>query len=187
MSLIIRIALCLFAASVVAGCSSAKPLVKQPPEWGYEKDGILLHLVGDPQLNLYQKKSHSLIVCLYQLRDPNAFQQLVNEKDGLSRLLECSRFDPSVTYSRRLVLQPNQELLEAQDRTDGARFVGLVAGYYALDKEGSVRFFPVPVTGKRTGSTLVQKAAKLNVELYLGRLEIRQPEQAGQSHGTRGE
>lgn len=167
MSFLIRTTLCLFAASLLAACAS-KPLVKQPPEWGYEKDAIQLRLVSDPLLNLYQKKPHSLIVCLYHLRDPNAFKQLVNEKDGLPKLLECSRFDPSVTYSKRLVLQPSQELAESQDRTDGAKYVGIVAGYYTLQKEESARFYPVPVTEAKSGSYLVQKTAKLKIDLYLG-------------------
>lgn len=173
MSYVIRIAFFLSVASLFSACSSA-PLVKQPPEWGYEKDAIQLHIVSDPQLNLYQKQAHSLIVCLYHLRDPNGFNQLIDEKDGLSRLLECSRFDPSVTYSRRLVIQPNQELNESLDRTDGAKFVGVVAGYYTLQKEGSVKSYPIPITEAKKGSILVQKTAKLNIDIYLGRQDIMQ-------------
>jgi type VI secretion system VasD/TssJ family lipoprotein len=170
----IRILLCLYAASLLFACSST-PLVKQPPEWGYEKDAIQLHFVSDPQLNLYQKQAHSLIVCLYHLRDPNAFNQLIDEQGGLPRLLECSRFDSSVTYSRRLVVQPSQEVTELLDRTDGAKFIGIVAGYYTLQKDSSVRSYPIPVTEVKKGSTLVQKAAKLNIDLYLGPQEIKQP------------
>ena len=170
----IRILLCLCAALLLCACSST-PIVKQPPEWGYEKDAIQLHFVSDPQLNLYQKQAHSLIVCLYHLRDPNGFNQLIDEKGGLSRLLECNRFDPSVTYSRRLVVQPNQELTELLDRTDGAKFVGIVAGYYSLQKESSVRSYPIPLSEVKRGSTIIQKAAKLNIDLYLAPQEIKQP------------
>jgi type VI secretion system VasD/TssJ family lipoprotein len=171
---VIRIILCLCAASLLSACSSA-PLVKQPPEWGYEKDAIQLHFVSDPQLNLYQKQTHSLIVCLYHLRDPNGFNQLIDEKGGLPKLLECSRFDPSVTYSRRLVVQPNQEVTELLDRTDGAKFIGIAVGYYSLQKESSVRSYPIPITEVKKGSTLVQKTAKLNIDLYLGPQGIKQP------------
>ncbi|MSN26943.1 MAG: type VI secretion system lipoprotein TssJ [Geobacter sp.] len=168
---IIRIALYLCVASLFSACSSA-PLVKLPPEWGYEKDAIQLHFTSDPQLNLFQNQAHSLMICLYHLRDPNGFNQLIDEKGGLLKLLECSRFDPSVTYSRRIVAQPGREMTELLDRTDGAKFVGVVAGYYTLHKEGSVRSYPIPVTEVRKGSTLVQKSAKLNIDLYLGPQEI---------------
>jgi type VI secretion system VasD/TssJ family lipoprotein len=175
MSFIIRTTLCLFAASLAVSCAS-KPLVKQPPEWGYEKDAIQLHLVSDPQLNLYQKKPHSLILCLYHLRDPNAFNQLVNEEDGLPRLLECSRFDPSVTYARKLVLQPGQDLNELLDRTDGAKFVGIAAGYFSLRKQDSLRLYSIPITEYRRGDTVVQKPTRLNIDLYLDRQELKQLE-----------
>lgn len=171
---VIRIVLCLYVVSLLFACSSA-PLVKQPPEWGYEKNAIQLHVISDPQLNLFQKQAHSLIVCLYHLRDPNGFNQLTDEQGGLPRLLECGRFDPSVTYSKRLVVQPNQELTESLDRTDGARFVGIVAGYYSLQKESSVRTFAIPITEVKKDSTLVQQTAKLNIDLHLGPQGIKQP------------
>ena len=168
---VIRLMLCICTASLLFACSSA-PLVKLPPEWGYEKDAIQIHLVSDPQLNLYQKQAHSLIVCLYHLRDPNGFNQLIDEKGGLPKLLECSRFDTSVTYSKRLVMQPNQEVSESMDRTDGAKYVGIVAGYYSLQKDSSVISYSIPVTEVKKGSTLVQKSAKLNIDLYLGPQDI---------------
>jgi type VI secretion system VasD/TssJ family lipoprotein len=165
---------CLGTAFLLFACSSA-PRVKQPPDWAYEQAAIQLHLSSDPQLNLFQKQPHSLIVCLYHLRDPNSFNQLVDEKGGLPKLLDCSHFDPSVTYSKRLVIQPNQELNEFLSRSEGAKFVGIVAGYYSLQKESSVRWYPVPVTETAEGSLLVQKPAKLSIHLILGPHEIRQP------------
>ncbi|MBC8017919.1 MAG: type VI secretion lipoprotein TssJ [Verrucomicrobia bacterium] len=174
MIFIIRILLCICIVSLFSACTSA-PLVKQPPEWGYEKEAIQLHFTSDLQLNLFQKQAHSLIVCLYHLRDPNGFNQLIDEKGGLHKLLECSRFDPSVTYSKRLVVQPSRDVTELMDRTDGAKYVGIVAGYYTLHKESSVRSYKIPISEVKTGSTLVQKPAKLNIDLYLGPQEIKEP------------
>ncbi len=161
-------------AVLLSACSSV-PTVIQPPEWSYEKDAIQLHLVGDSQLNLYQKKAHSLLICLYHLRDPNGFNQLVDEKDGLGKLLECNRFDPSVTYTRRVVMQPNQEINESMDRTDGARYVGIAAGYYnTKQNKSSTMAYSIPLTGIKKGTTLVQKTAPLKIELYLGAQNITQ-------------
>ena len=174
---VIAMTLLLFATSLLTACSSTQ-LVKQPPEWAYERGAIQLHVVSDPQLNLYQKQAHSLIICLYHLRDPNGFNLLIDDSDGLTRLLECSRFDPSVSYSRRLVVQPKQEVTELLDRTEGAKFVGIIAGYYTLQKQSSVRSYAIPITEVKTGSTLMQKAEKLSIDLYLGRQEIRRPTEA---------
>jgi len=163
-----KLLLVLYAALLLSACTSTPPVI-QAPEWGYEKNAIQLHLVGDPQLNLYQKKAHSLLICLYHLRDPNGFNQLVDEKDGLGKLLECNRFDPSVTYTRRVVMQPNQEINEAMDRTDGAKYVGVAAGYYNTQQnKSSTVSYQIPVTGIKKGSTFVQSTAPLTIELYLG-------------------
>jgi type VI secretion system VasD/TssJ family lipoprotein len=168
----LRLFLSVCTVSLLFGCSS--PPVKQPAEWGFEKDAIRLHLVGDPQLNLYQKHPHSLLLCLYHLRDPNGWQQLIDEQGGLARLLDCSRFDPSVTYSKRFVVQPGQEVTELVDRADGAKFLGIVAGYYDLQKQRSLRFYPIRITEFEKDSMLVQKPAKLDVDLYLGPHEIKE-------------
>jgi type VI secretion system VasD/TssJ family lipoprotein len=137
------------------------------PEWQYQKNAIELHMSGDPLLNLYQQKSHSLILCVYHLKDLNGFNQLADQKGGLSALLECSRFDPSVTYSKRLVLQPKQKLEESMDRTEGAKYVGIIAGYYDLRKESSSRSFPIPLS-------LMNNPKKLRINLTLGTNEMQE-------------
>jgi hypothetical protein len=159
-----------------------KPLPPKPPEmpgmkteevgWHYAKEAIRLHLKSDPQLNLYQRSPHTLMLCVYHLRDPNAFNQLVEEKEGLWKLLECGRFDPSVTFSKRVVVQPGQELTELLDRPEGAKYVGLVGGYYLLQKERAVRLFPIPVVSEKRGSTTFLKPGLLNIDLYLGPQEF---------------
>jgi type VI secretion system VasD/TssJ family lipoprotein len=152
--------------ALLSSCSSS-PKIIQPPEWEYERNAIQLHLTSDHRLNLYQKRAHSLVLCVYHLKDLNGFNQLADEKDGLPKLLECSRFDSSATYSKRLVIQPNQEVKESLDRTEGARYVGIIAGYYSLQKEHSVRSFQIPVS-------LFNNPKKMNIDLYLGPQEIQE-------------
>ncbi|GFO66905.1 hypothetical protein GMLC_04840 [Geomonas limicola] len=157
--------------SFLAGCSSA-PRTVVPPAWNFEQGAIDLNLDSTSQLNLFQKNPHSLLVCLYLLKDPTAFNQVVGEQDGLVKLLQCTPFDQTVTYSRRLVLQPSQSLHEQLDRSDGARFVGVVAGYYNLHRETSVRSFAIPLTEMEQGSQLVQRPARLAIDLTLGAQQI---------------
>jgi type VI secretion system VasD/TssJ family lipoprotein len=144
--------------AVVVSCSS----VSRTPEYSYQKEAVTITLRADPQLNLYQGSPHTLVACTYQLRDPNAFNQLVDEKEGLPKLLECGRFDGSVAYAKRLVVQPGQELKDSLDRAEGAKYVSVVAGYYNLQKWNAVRLFQIPV------GTLSSKPQNVNVELYLG-------------------
>lgn len=142
--------------SMLPGC-----LFMSSPQWEHEKDAINIQFKGDPLLNMYQGKPHSLIVCVYHLKDLNGFKQLTDERGGLSRLLECGRFDPGVTYVKRLVVQPNQEFKESMDRTEGAKYVGIVAGYYALHKVHSVRTYEIPVS-------VFNSPKKIDINLYMG-------------------
>jgi len=139
-------------------------------QYVYEKEAIVLNLKSDPQLNLYRNSPHTLMVCLYQFRDPNAFNQLMDEKDGLQKLLECNRFDASVTNAKSFVVFPNKEKTEKIDRVEGTKYVVVVAGYYNLIKENVTYFLPVPV------SSLSSKPKVTNVDLYLGAQGIKKAE-----------
>jgi type VI secretion system VasD/TssJ family lipoprotein len=170
--------------SVLNGCSSARTAVPSPApvqtatpitipaDWSYEKNAIKLHVKADPRLNLFHKTPHTLMLCIYHLRDPNSFNELQDQRDGLQKLLECSRFDPSVVHARRLVIQPGQEINESIDRPDGARFVNVAAGYYNMRKDSVTRSYPVAVSVEKRGETLVQTTQKMTVDLYLGATEI---------------
>lgn len=145
-------------AVFVSSCCS---IGGQKTEWRHEKKAISLQMVGDERLNLYQEKPHSLILCVYHLKDLNAFNQMLDQKGGLPLLLDCGRFDPSVTYAKRFVLQPKQKLEEAMDRTEGAKYVGVVAGYYDLRKENSSRSIQIPLS-------IMNNPKKVDIRLNLG-------------------
>ena len=166
--------------AMLLGCPSKAREIR-PPEWGYEKAAIQLKFSGDANLNLYRNRSHSMVVCVYHLRDLGAFTQMTEERSGLSSLLECNRFDPSVTYARRVVVQPNRTTLEILDRTEGAKYLGIIAGYYNLDKTTSVRYYPFPVAEEKIKRTLIQTPSKMNLELHFGPQGIVDSEPAPQA------
>lgn len=149
------------------------PPVTMPPEWDFKKGAIDLRLKADPELNLYQGSPHTLVLCVYHLKDPNAFNQTLEEKEGLSKLLECTRFDPSFSFAKRLVVQPGQELVESLDRAEGTKYVALVAGYYYLEKDRAMRFFSIPIVKEQKENTIYQRPGQLTIDLYLGPQEIR--------------
>lgn len=145
--------------------SSGKP--------GDEPGVVRLHVKADPQLNYYQGSSHTLLLCVYHLKEPGVFNQLVDEKDGLSKLLECNRFDPSVAKSGVMIIQPGQEKTDTLARVEGANYVGIIAGYYNnFKKERIVRFFRLPLVEEKIGTAVVQRMGTLYVDLYLGPQEM---------------
>jgi predicted component of type VI protein secretion system len=155
----------------VCSCSS-KPVATIPPDYVYREAGIRLYLKSDANLNTYDGSPHTLVLCAYQLRDPNTFNQLLEETGGIAKLLECSRFDPSVTHSRRWFVNPEREVTETLDRFEGTKYVSIVAGYYVFRRENAVLFFRIPVSEETKGKTITMKVEKLNIDLYLGPQKI---------------
>ena len=156
-------------------CSCASQPVQPPSEWRYEKEAIHLNLKADSQLNLYDGQPHTLLVCVYQLRDPNAFNQLSEDEEGLYKLLECSRFDSAVVSSKRLFVQPGESFTDTLDRAEGAKYVAVAAGYFLVEKEGMIRLYDVPWYVEKKGlirRTKVAKPGPLNIDLVLGSEQI---------------
>jgi type VI secretion system VasD/TssJ family lipoprotein len=150
----------LFSGSKDKGGDGVKPAIP------YEKESIILKIRSDPQLNLFQGQPHSLALCTYQMKDPNAFNQLTDERNGLSRLMECERFDGSVLSSKRIIVHPSQQLKEVRDRAEGARYLGFVAGYYPLEKSRVVLLYPLPYPSSKGGPK------ELVINLDLGQRQI---------------
>ena len=121
----------------------------------YKKQDFTLLIQADSQLNRFQNNSHTLFLCVYQLKDPNAFNQLAEEKDGLPKLLECARFDGTVANAKRVSVQPGQTIKETRDRAEGARFIGIAAGYYGSGNQKVTDIAPLSVVnGDFPGNTI---------------------------------
>lgn len=132
------------AASLLAACSLNMRLA-QDHAAAASAGTLRLKVQADPQLNRYDRNSHALLLCLYQLREPDGFRQLAQEKSGLPKLLECGRFDASVVNARLLVVQPGQELSQSCDKGEGARYLGLATGYYSLGNRKVTELLPIPL------------------------------------------
>jgi type VI secretion system VasD/TssJ family lipoprotein len=158
---------------MLLGACASQP---QPPDWTYEKDAISVHLEADAKLNFDEGVPHTLMVCLYQLKDPNAFNQLSDDSDGIYKLLECDLFDSAVATTKRVIVRPGKKVGLQLDRAEGAKYVAVVAGYYVLEKERMIKLYEIPVAVKKKGlirRTKVSKPEKLMIDLELGPSQIR--------------
>jgi type VI secretion system VasD/TssJ family lipoprotein len=165
--------ICLLAVIFFMFSCASKPL--PPPEWRYEKDAIHINLQADSQLNFSDDVPHTLMVCIYQLRDPNVFYQLTGDRDGLYTLLKCGLFDGSVTGSKRFFINPGQESTLVLDRSEGSKYVAVLAGYYQIEKERISRILDIPVIIEKKGwikRTKISKPGPLDIDLQLGRQQI---------------
>ncbi len=167
----IKMSLILLVFFLLCSCTG----ITRVSDYGYCEKDIKLHVNSDLQLNLYQGKPHTLVLCVYQLRDPNTFNQIADEEGGLSKLLDGSRFDNSVSSSKKIVIHPGIAVNEVLDRADGAKYVCVLAGYFyelqkdkdEIQKDQIVRLFPIPL------SMFTKQPKKLNIQLVLGQQEIK--------------
>ncbi len=161
----------LILAGVISGCASTLP----PPKWMFERDAINLHIKSHSELNLKNEIPHTLLICVYQLKDPIAFERLASDTAGLYKLLECELFDASVVTSNKLFVHPDQSKNLMFDRAEGVKHVAFVAGYYTIEKERIVRLFDVPVVIEKKGflwGEKKQKPGNLKINLFLGPKQI---------------
>lgn len=154
-------------------CATAPIL---PPEWRYEKEAVKLSIIADPQLNLYNNTAHTLQLCIYQLKDPNGYNQLSETEEGLYKLLEGSLFDASVANFKRLNLSPGQSMPFTMDRAEGAKYIGFAAGYASVKKERITRLVDIPVIVVEQGGMFkkqrISKPDTVNLKVRLGAQQI---------------
>lgn len=159
-------------AFILAACAS-QPL--PAPNWTFQKDAISIHLKADAKLNYDDGVPHTLLVCIYQLKDPNAFNQLSEDTDGIYKLLECGLFDAGVATAKRTIVNPGQDIEIVLDRAEDAKYVAIVAGYYVLQKDRMIRLYDIPVEVQTKGFIKRSKSqvpGNLNIELQLGPSQI---------------
>ena len=132
-------------------------------------NGINLRLKCDEKLNWHYEKPHALVLCAYQLKDLNGFRQTLEEKNGMAKLMECSRYDSSVNYVKRIVAQPGREISVAMDLFEGTRNVAVIAGYYHFKENMAVRSFELPLKG-----VFSKKPSGMDINLYLSSNDIQE-------------
>lgn len=169
--------------TMVSCASSPNPLRTEWPfgaQFPYKESAITVKLAADPQLNLYDGRANSLHVCMYQLRDPNAFNKAANNEDGLYILLNqnCNFADGSVADAVPISVQPGENMKYVYNRAEGARYVAFVAGYFeSPQKQRVVRLDRVPVVFAKQSTGMfsseeVPVAANMHISLTLGADQI---------------
>lgn len=169
---------CIFfvlAAFLLAGCppKTTPPSIPVETKPTYTEKFISAHLKADSQLNLYSGSSHALHLCVYQLIDPNTFNQLSENEMGIGKLLGCDRVDappiPGVAFAKKFIVQPGDDQTFELDRAEGAKYVGVVAGYYGqMQKRQVTRLYPIPTREEREQGVVVIKQKPLKINLFLG-------------------
>lgn len=174
----LRIVLGLLLALLLANCGGGggPDPMRVTPQWKYDPAGGELRIKADLLLNLYDNQGHTLVLCLYQLSDPNKFLSLAKTREGVLTLLQCEKgFDDSAVTFQKMIIQPGDDFTQPMARAEKATAVGVAGGYFDLDPQRSTRVFTYPVIERDTGilsRDMVRKPGKLVVNLFLGPTEI---------------
>lgn len=141
------------------------------PQWGFGSNAISLRLQAADTLNQYENKPHTLSICVYQLQDPNSFKDMSQTEEGLIKLLSCKNFGKGCAGVNRIIIQPGETREMKLDRAEGAKFVGLVAGYFDLKPDRAVLLLDIPVLSYKKGLIFksdYQVPGDLDIRLNLG-------------------
>lgn len=147
---------------VAAGCAGKTKDV--PP---YVKDAIGIQMKATPDLNYFNNQSHTVVLVVYELSDPNIYKQMLESSDGVVQLLEGKQFDASVLSRRRAIVQPSENTSFVMDQVEGARYVAVVAGFYSMQGQSNFsRLYPIDLKG---GFFWAGSGPQMVIDLQLGR------------------
>jgi predicted component of type VI protein secretion system len=137
----------------LTGPSSAEKQdkVKAEVKWPFAKNGIMIELSSDLDLNYYSGQAHTLVLGILQFDDEKAFPKLLTKPADLMKSLTSGNLPTGALQLDRYVLSPDTRLILEVDRVQDAKFIGIVAGYYQFDAARSARYFRVPLNMKSSG------------------------------------
>lgn len=141
------------------------------PSWGFEPRAIRLSYTADKLLNRVGDKSHTLLLTVHQMSDPNAFNKLARYEGGVRKLLEGRSVDPTITAVQRLYIEPGESKTLVLDRAENTKWIGVAAGYYSLDPGKVTKVFEIPYSVESKGFVSKERVATIppmHLDLFLG-------------------
>ncbi|MGA1846966.1 type VI secretion system lipoprotein TssJ [Deferribacter abyssi] len=129
------------------------------PTWSFEKKAITINYKSDLLLNAFGGNPHTLMIVVYQMSKPDSFNQFIQYPAGIRKLLNQNISSPDILSHKRFFIEPNSSGKLLLDRAEGAKWLGIVAGYYALEPDKSARIFKIPYKIEEKGFIRKKKIA----------------------------
>lgn len=164
-------------AMVLASCSSVHTeispdnKVQKKVHWTFKRQAVTLDVSADLDLNLADKRPHTLVVGVMELRDPNAFLPLIQDPDRAMETLAAGKKRTGILAMWRFIIPPGAHQLLTVDRMNHARYLGVIAGYSEYSSKQDIVLRPLPVTVRRSGIIFRSnhyRPAKTLVSIWLG-------------------
>jgi hypothetical protein len=154
--------------SLLGGNSEAE--AKGAVEWGSGRDAISINATADRMLNRYDGLSHTVVLNVVQVAEPAPFRALVTSP-GLLQKAMFGVEAAGVLALERVVIEPGMPKTVSLDRVDRARYVGIIAAYYAGTLAHNAYLFQIGVEVKTEGIIVKTRAAKpgaVTLDVHLG-------------------
>lgn len=133
------------------GAGSWQYSAREKPEapalqWVYEPRALAVRIDASDTLNLYRGQSHTLSLKVIQLTNPAVVSELRESPFGLSDLMAAKGKELSASIVREdvLAIEPGQDKAVLLPREQDVRYIAIVAGYFEMESEKSVRIVPIP-------------------------------------------
>ena len=125
--------------------------LRQKVHWSFQKEAVTIRIQADKSLNRSDGRSHTLVVGVLQLRDPNGLLPLAENPDRAMETLAAGRGGPGILEVRRFVVSPGAAGTLRIDRLRHARYVGVIAGYSDYSPKTDTLLRPLSVKVIRSG------------------------------------
>jgi len=156
-------------------CGAKEP--KPQPEWIFKPKGIEISFQADAMLNEFKGSSHALQMVIYQFDNINKFVELAEYKDGIKKMLKAQNFDPSVQAVKKIFVDPGDAGKLVLDRSEKARWIGILAGYFDMVPGRATCFFEIPHKIEKQGMIFFKKdvavISDLKINLMLKEHEVK--------------
>ncbi len=139
------------------------PLAVPPDGWIYEKKAITLRVQSSNDLNIFQNRVHTLLLAIFQISDPNIFNEKSKTREGIADLLTMDSINAGlgIVNLKKVVIRPGNVDVFVVDRAKSAQYVGIVTGYARLEPENVIRIVEIPaVQDDKTGFNRINPMAK---------------------------
>ncbi len=157
------------------GCSGQELTPQQKAltqlKWDYAENAIQLDFASSPDLNQYDGQSHNLLVVVTQFDQANVFANYTGSSQQLSSLLLMDSAPKDMIGLTRVFIQPGETRRIMLPRLEGAKMVGIAAGYAHLDPTRSVKLYQIGVDVSSTGffsKTWTATPQPIAIDLMMG-------------------
>lgn len=161
--------------TVLVGCSSQEPTPEQTAlnnlKWNYAENAVQLNFTSSAGLNQYDGQAHNLLVVVVQFDQPNAFANYTGSSQQLSTLLLSDTAPAGLIGLTRLFIEPGESKSITIPRLEGAKMIGVAAGYAHLDPARSAKLYQIGVDVTSTGffsKTWTAQPQPIAIDLLLG-------------------